>query len=178
MSAILCGLLILGAVGGSAAAAYFISISRERLWLQSQKSEELYRRAEKTYVDGMAYFRARYDLAQARTFPRVADDLAALNDDVSELNILVGLYFPALGPQLAAATNSLAVAFDSLRLAEAADLNNRERALDTLDLAVGGIREAFDQLKSGALRRGRIDARRRSALPAPAARRAPRAAIA
>ena len=59
MSAVLCGLLILGAVSGSAAAAYFISISRERLWLKSQKSEELYRRAERTYVDGIAFFRAR-----------------------------------------------------------------------------------------------------------------------
>jgi len=171
MSALECGLLILGAVCGSAAAAYFISISRERLWLQSQKSEELYRRAEKTYVDGLAYFRARYDLAQNKTYPRASDDLSMLNDDVSELNILVGLYFPALGPQLANATNSLAVAFDCLRLAEAADLNNRERALDTLDLAVGAIREAFDQLKSGALRRGRIE-RQRPALPAPARRAA------
>lgn len=177
MSALLYGLLILGAVSGSAAAAYFISISRERLWLKSQKSEDLYRRAEKTFVDAMAFFRARYDLAQTRTFPRAADEMTALNEDVAELNILVGLYFPALGPQLAAATNSLAVAFDSLRLAEAADLNNRERALDNLDLAVGGIREAFDQLKSAALSGGRIDGRRR-ALPAPGARRTARAAIA
>jgi len=157
MNAYLYGLLILTVVGGSATVTYLISISRERLWLRSQKSEDLYRRAEKTYVDGLSFFRTRYDLSQARTFPRAHDDLAALNDDVSELNILVGLYFPALGPQLAAATNSLAVAFDRLRLAEAADLNNRERALDDLDLAVGGIREAFDQLKSAALCRGRID---------------------
>ena len=121
-------------------------------------------------------FAPGYDLAQVRTFPRAADDLSALNEDVAELNILVGLYFPTLGPQLAVATNSLAVAFDSLRLAEAADLNNRERALDNLDIAVGGIREAFDQLKSAALSRGRIGGRR--ALPAPAARRASRAAIA
>jgi hypothetical protein len=124
----------------------------------------------------MAMSCARYDIAQTRTFPRAADDLTALNEDISELNILVGLYFPALGAQLAAATNSLAVAFDSLRLAEAADVNNRERALDNLDMAVGGIREAFDQLKGAALSRGRIEGRR--ALPAPGARRASRAAIA
>ena len=178
MSDIVFGLLMLSAVCGSAAAAYFISISRERLWLRSQKSEDLYRRAEKTCVDGLCYFRGRYDLTQGRTFPRAPDDLATLNDDVSELNILVGLYFPALGPQLAAATNTLAVAFDSLRLAEAADINNRERALDNLDLAVSAIRDAFDQLKNAALRCGRIEKRFRPTLAAPAPGRASRPALA
>ncbi|MCW2318256.1 hypothetical protein SAMN06265338_11569 [Rhodoblastus acidophilus] len=172
MNAYLYGLLIFSVVGGSAAVTYWISISRERLWLRSQKTEELYRRAEKTYVDSIAFFRARYDLSQARTFSRNAGELDALNTDVSELNILVGLYFPALAPQLAAATNSLAVAFDRLRLAQAADLNNREHALDDLDLAVGGIREAFDQFKAAALRGGRIEQRGHAAAPPTRASRA------
>ncbi|MBB4199500.1 hypothetical protein CCR94_01415 [Rhodoblastus sphagnicola] len=176
MNAYLYGLLILSVVGSSAIVTYLISISRERLWLRSQKSEELYRRAEKTYVDGLSFFRTRYDMTQNKTFPRANDEMAALNENVSELNILVGLYFPALGPQLAAATNSLAVAFDRLRLAEASDLKNRERALDDLDLAVGGIREAFDHFKAAALSRGRIDRHKPAGAAAP--RRASRAAIA
>jgi hypothetical protein len=66
--------------------------------------------------------------------------------------------------------------FDSLRLAEAADINNRERALDNLDLAVSAIRDAFDQLKSAALRCGRIEKRRPPVLAVPS--RGSRAALA
>jgi hypothetical protein len=160
------------------------------LWLRSRKSEDLYRRAEKTCVDSLSYFRARYDLCQGKTFPRVDGDLAGLNEDLVELSILVGLYFRALGPHfralgphfralgphLAAAANSLAVARDRLRLAEAADPNNRDRAPDDLDLTVAGLHEAFGQLKAEALTRGRIERARPALAVAP--RRVSRAAMA
>jgi hypothetical protein len=179
MNTIFYGLLISSVICGSAIVTYFISISRERLWLRSQKAEDLYRRAEKTDVDGLAFFRARYDMTQGKIFPRANNDLSALNEDVAELNILVGLYFPSLALHLATATNSLAVAFDMLRLAEAADGNNRERALDNLDLAVGAIREAFDQLKGAALNRGQIEKSRGPAYAGNGAvRRGSRAAVA
>ena len=55
MSVILLGLAVVCVIGGSATVTYFISISRERLWLRSQKSEDLYRRAERTYVDASLY---------------------------------------------------------------------------------------------------------------------------
>jgi hypothetical protein len=148
---------MLSVVCSSAIVTYYISISRERLWLRSQKAEELYRMAEKAFVDGSAFFRARYDQSQMKVFPCLGNELAPLNDDVAELNILVGLYFPALTPELATATNALAVAFDMFRLAQASDMSNRERALQNLDLAVGNIRESFDQFKASVLSFGRID---------------------
>jgi hypothetical protein len=157
MNATLTLFAMLSVVCGSAVVTYYISISRERLWLRSQKAEELYRMAEKAYVDGVAFFRARYDQSQMKVFPCVGNELAPLNEDVAELNILVGLYFPALTPELETATNALAVAFDMFRLAQASDMSNRERALDNLDLAVSNIRESFDQFKGAVLSCGRID---------------------
>ncbi len=157
MNPVLIFTAMLCVVAGSAAATYFISISRERLWLRSQKAEELYRMAEKTFVDGSSFFRARYDQSQMKVFPCLGQELAPLNADVAELNILVGLYFPALAPQLATATNTLAVAFDMFRLAQAADMSNRERALHNLDLAAANIREGFDQFKTAVLSAGRVE---------------------
>ena len=58
---ILIGALV---VISSAFTTYLISISRERLWLKSKKSEELYHKAEEAYFDIYGFFRARYELSR------------------------------------------------------------------------------------------------------------------
>ena len=155
MSETLTFLEMLSVIAGSAVVTFFVSRSHERLWLRSQKAEDLYRMSERTFVDTVAFFRARYDQAQMKVFPCAGNELAPINGDIAELNILVGLYFPVLTPQLATATNAVAAAFDMFRLAQASDETNRERALDNLDMAVGNVRTSFDQFKSAVLSAGR-----------------------
>jgi hypothetical protein len=151
---ILFGILV---VASSAAAAYLINVSRERLWLRSKKSEDLYYKAEEAYGDLSNFFRDRYDLAQMTIYPRNGLEMPTIGRQVVDLRILVGLYFPALGANLSAVVAATGTAFDRLRLAEASDESNRERALHDLDFAVSNVKDAFDQFKNSILTAGRID---------------------
>lgn len=141
----------------SALTTYLISISRERLWLRSKKSEELYHKAEEAYFDICGFFRDRYDLSRMTLHPRDAREIAAINRHIVDLKILVGLYFPALGPQLGVAVAATATAFDEFRLAEASDEDNRADRLQRLDYAVSAIKSAFDPFKAEILRSGGTD---------------------
>jgi hypothetical protein len=151
---ILFGMLV---VACSAMASYFISISRERLWLRSKKSEELYHKAEEIYVDLSNFFTERYDLSQMAIYPRSGRELSTLNRDIVDLRVLVGLYLPTLGSNLSAVVVATATAFDRLRLAEASDESNREHALQALDFAVGSLKDSLDQFKKSILSAGRVD---------------------
>jgi hypothetical protein len=44
-----------------------------------------------------------------------------------------------------------------LRLAEAADETNCDRAMHSLDFAVSSVRDCFDRFKTGILSSGRVD---------------------
>ncbi len=153
-SIFLLGILV---VASSALVTYAISISRERLWLRSKKSEELYHKAEETYLDLCNYFRAHYEMSRTVVNQNNSRDIAAINRHIVDLKILVGIYFPALGPQLNGCVHATATAFDMLRLAEAADETNRDRAIHSLDFAVSSVKESFDQFKAGILTCGRVD---------------------
>jgi hypothetical protein len=151
---ILMGALV---VACSAATTYLISISRERLWHRSKKSEELYHKAEETYFDLCSFFRARYELSRMIVNSHDAREIAAINRHIVDLKILVGLYFPALGPRLSCAIAATATAFDQLRLAEASDETNRAQALQRLDFAVSSIAESFDHFKAEILCSGQTE---------------------
>jgi hypothetical protein len=144
-------------VACSAMATYIISISRERLWLRSKKSEELYHKAEEVYVDLSSFFTERYDLTQMAMYPRSGSELSTLNRHIVDLRILVGLYFPDLGSNLSAVLAAIATAFDRLRLAEASDESNREHALQALDFALSSLKDSLDQFKNNILSIGRVD---------------------
>jgi hypothetical protein len=151
--------ILIGAfvVFGSAVATYLISISRERLWLRSKKSEELYHKAEEAYFDLCAFFRARYELSRMIVHPCDGREIAAINRHIVDLKILVGLYFPALGPRLSGVVAATATAFDQLRLAETSDGLNRAESLQRLDYAVSNIKDSFDHFKAEILSSGRTD---------------------
>ncbi len=153
-SVFLMGILV---VASSALVTYAISVSRERLWLRSKKSEELYHKAEETYLDLCNYFRAHYELSRTVVNQNNARDIAALNRHIVDLKILVGIYFPSLGAQLNGCVSATATAFDMLRLAEAADETNRDRAVHSLDYAVANVKDTFDKFKAGVLSCGRVD---------------------
>jgi hypothetical protein len=144
-------------VAASAIVTYAISVSRERLWLRSKKAEDLYYKAEETYLDLCNYFRAHYDTSRTIVNQNNARDIAAINRHIVDLKILVGIYFPVLGPQLHGCVSALATAFDMLRLAEAADDTNLDRAFHSLDFAVGNVKDSFDRLKLGILASGGVD---------------------
>jgi hypothetical protein len=141
----------------SAFATYLISVSRERLWLRSKKSEELYRKAEEAYFDLCGFFRARYELSRMIVHPYDGRDIAAINRHIVDLKILVGLYFPALGPRLASVVAATATAFDQLALVERSEGLQRAETLQRLDYAVSTIKDSFDQFKTDILRSGRAD---------------------
>ena len=151
---ILFGLLV---VASSAMATYAISISRERLWLRSKKSEELYSKTEECYFELSRFFRERYDLVEIAIHPHKTGDLRKLNRQLAGLSILVGLYFPTLDANLAAVLAAISTALDWLARTEASDESNRERALEALDFAVGNVKDSIDQLKHNILRVGRVD---------------------
>ena len=151
---VLFGMLV---VACSAMATYLISVSRERLWLRSKKAEELYYKAEEVYYELSHFFRGRYDLSLGAVYPRNGSEILKLNRQVVDLRILVGLYFPSLDTNLSAAVAAIATALDRLRLAEASDELNREHALQVLDFAVSGLRDAFDQFQKNVLGVGRVD---------------------
>ncbi len=153
-SIVLMGIVV---VASSALVTYAISVSRERLWLRSKKSEELYHKAEEAYLDLCNYFRAHYELSRTVVNQNNARDIAAINRHIVDLKILVGIYFPSLGPQLNGCISASATAFDMLRLAEAADETNRDEALHSLDFAVSNIEALFDRFKAGVLICGRVD---------------------
>ncbi|MDI9847289.1 hypothetical protein QM467_04340 [Rhodoblastus sp. 17X3] len=136
---------------------YLISISRERLWLRSKKSEELYHKAEEAYFDLSAFFRERYELSQMIVNPHDAREITAINRHIVDLKILVGLYFPALGHHLSGVVAATATGFDQLRLAEASDESNRANAMQMLDYAVSGLKDSFDHFKEEILRAGQTD---------------------
>lgn len=151
---VLFGMLV---VACSAMATYMISVSRERLWLRSKKSEDLYHKAEEVRYELSHFFRERYDLSLMAVYARNGGEIPRLNRQIVDLRILVGLYFPTLDANLSAAIAAAANAFDRLRLAEASDESNRAHALETLDFAVSGIKDAFDQLQKNILSVGRVD---------------------
>jgi len=151
---ILFGLLV---VASSAVATYAISISRERLWLRSKKSEELYHQTEECHFELSHFFRARYDLAQMVVYPHKAGDIRSLNRQLVGLRVLVGLYFPTLGVNLSAVLAAISTAFDWLARAQASDESNREHALEALDFAVGNVKDSIDQFKNNILAVGRVD---------------------
>ena len=98
-------------VAASALVTYAINISRERLWLLSQKTEEIYYKSDELCYQLLFFFQNRYDLVQETTFPRDSQDIRALNRQLSELNVLVGLYLPALERSLSAVLASASSAF-------------------------------------------------------------------
>jgi hypothetical protein len=151
---ILIGALV---VISSAFTTYLISISRERLWLKSKKSEELYHKAEEAYFDLCGFFRARYELSRMIVNPHDGRDVAAINRHIVDLKILVGLYFPALGPRLSGVVAATATAFDQLALAERSEGRNRAETLQRLDFAVSSIKDSFDQFKADILTCGQTD---------------------
>ena len=134
---ILFGLLV---VASSAMATCAVSVSRERLWLRSKKSEELYRKTEECYLDLLCFFRETYDLAEIAVYPHNTGDLGKLNRKLAGLRILVGLYFPALEANLSAVLAVISTALDWLARSEASDKSNREQALEALDFAVGNVK--------------------------------------
>jgi|SRR5208282_691878 len=153
-SIVLLGILV---VASSSFASYLISVSKERLWLRSKKSEELYHKAEETYIDLCACFRARYELSRMVVNGNAARETASINRHIVDLKILVGLYFPSLSQQLSASLAAMATAFDMLALAEAADESNRDRALHSLDDALCDVKDSFDRFKVGILSSGCVD---------------------
>ena len=134
-------------VSGSALVTYTVAVSRQRVWLQRRKSEELFRTAEETYLNLYDYFRPHYEMRRASVKPNVSCDIAEVKHHIVDMKTLVGVYFPSLGRTLSGCVSATATAFDMLRLAEAADENNRERALDALADAVNSLGESFDRFK-------------------------------
>ena len=151
---ILIGALV---VISSAFTTYLISISRERLWLKSKKSEELYHKAEEAYFDIYGFFRARYELSRMVVHPYDGREVTAINRHIVDLKILVGLYFPTLGPRLSAVVVATATALDQLALAERSEGLNRAETLQRLDFAVSSIKDSFDQFKADILTSGQTD---------------------
>jgi hypothetical protein len=144
-------------VASSAIVTYFISISRERLWLCSKKSEELYYKVEETHHELASFFRDRYELERLVVFPRSGNELSALDRHIVDMKICVGLYFPALEQTLSSTLNAIGTGFDLLKLAEASDETTRERALHNLDFAVSNMRDSFEQFKKDILSTGRVE---------------------
>lgn len=141
----------------SAVATYAINISRERLWLLSQKTEEIYFKSDELCYQLMFFFQNRYDLVQQTTFPREPQDIRALNRQLSELNVLVGLYLPALEGPLSAVLAAASSAFHWLGVAETCEIADKEHALHSLDFSVSETRTAFERLKKEALKVGSVD---------------------
>ena len=157
MNTVIFVILGVSVVALSAVVSYAVNISRERLWLLSQKTEEIYYKSDELCYQLMFFFQNRYDLVQQTTYPRDAQDIRALNRQLSELNVLVGLYLPALEGSLAAVLAAAGSAFHWLGVAETCAPAEKEHALHSLDFSVSETRNAFERFKKDALKVGSVD---------------------
>jgi hypothetical protein len=136
---------------------YFICVSRERLWLRAKKSEELYHKAEHLYTEIHLCFSVHYDDNNMALIHDLRSDQSAINAHLSDLTILVGLYFPCLKPQLAQIGQAMREAYSSLRMAEAADENNIDLALNGLIASKDVVTDSFDRFKGAILAAGCVE---------------------
>jgi hypothetical protein len=150
-------LLFVSVIGASTIASYAVNVSRERLWLRSKKTEDIYFKADELGHQLSFFFKSRYDLVQLKTSPRESQDIRALNRQLSELNVLVGLYLPALGGSLSAVLAATSSAFHWLGIAETSTEVDKEHAFHSLDFAVCEIKSAVDNFKKQALCVGSVD---------------------
>jgi len=136
---------------------YFICVSRERLWVRATKSEELYHKAEYLYTEINLFFSVHYDSNKMALIHDRRGDQSTINAHLSDLTILVGLYFPCLKPQLAQIGRTMREAYSSLRMAEGADENNIDLAVNGLIASKNDVTDSFDRFKDAILAAGCVE---------------------
>lgn len=149
-------LTVLASAIAAGIATYCLNISKERLLFVGQKSEELYSTVEALDFELSCFYGKQYSLVGEG--PRAVDveNLHRANAYFATARMLVGLYFPALSPNLARASAAAATAQRSLETLEDAPQSSRTHLTEALDGSVCDLKDALDALKAAILTAARI----------------------
>jgi len=136
---------------------YFICVSRERLWARAEKAEAFYCKAESLSFAMGKLFAAHYDYDKRSVVRDEACDHRAIHQQLIDLRLLAGLYFPSLQPDVAEVEMALSSAFSVLRLAEKVDEDDVDKALDALRTSSEIVAASFKNLGAAALAAGCVE---------------------
>jgi len=107
------------------------------------------------------FYSRRYSLIGDAQRPVGTAELQRANGHFATARMLVGLYFPALGPDLARASAAAATALRSLEILEEAPEADHMHLIESLDSSVCDLKDALDALKTAILGMGRIANKRK-----------------
>ncbi len=156
-------ILLTVAMSGIAAgfAAYFITISKERLWFFGRKTEELYCTVEALDCELSGFYSQCLLLGEVQP-TRDPQALARAKAYLATSQMLIGLYFPTLSHDLARATAAAATAQHSLEILDrGASESGRIALAEALDDAVCNLKDSLEALKGAILSKAQIARNRR-----------------
>lgn len=142
-------------------AAYFITISKERLWFFGRKTEELYCTVEAVDCELSSFYSQCLLLGEIQP-TRDRQALARAKAYFATLQMLIGLYFPTLSHDLARATAAAATAQRSLEVLDRGVSESGRIALaEALDDAVCNLKDALEALKAAILSKAQLAHKRK-----------------
>jgi len=136
---------------------YFICVSRERLWVRAEKAEEFFCKAESLAFAMRNLFAAHYDYNKRIVVRDQACDHRAIHQQLIDLRLLAGLYFPSLQPQVAEVEMTLSSAFSVLRLTEKVDEEDVDQMLEALKNSAEIVAASFKNLGAAVLTAGCVE---------------------
>lgn len=139
----------------AALATYYLNISKDRLVFLGRKSEELYCTIEALDFELSQFFGKRYSLVGAVHPTGDTEGLHRTSTYFATARMLVGLYFPALSPNLMRVCAAAATAQRKLEALEDAPEISQTDYLETLDASVCDLKDALAAFKVATLTTGR-----------------------
>jgi hypothetical protein len=140
-------LTVLSSASAAAYVTYYLNLSRERLFFLSQKSEELYQTVEALDAELINYYADQYSLLGGPTMAAEGRALATASRLFSTSRMLIGLYFPALAPELTRLSAATSSAQHCLKRSE--DMPGSTEHLEVLDSTIYELKAAFNALERG-----------------------------
>ena len=139
------------------AMTYFICVSRERMWVRAEKAEALYCKAETLSFAMSNLFAAHYDYNKRTVVRDQACDHRAIHQQLIDMRLLAGLYFPSLQTEIAEVETALSSAFSAMRLAEQVDEEDVDKALEALKTSTDVVAASFRDLGAAVLATGCVE---------------------
>lgn len=136
---------------------YFICVSRERMWARAEKAEAFYCKAESLSFAMSNLFAAHYDFDKRSVIRDQPCDHRAIHQQLIDMRLLAGLYFPSLQPEIAEVERTLSSAFSVLRLAEQVDEEDADKALEALRHSTEIVAASFKNLGAAVLAAGCVE---------------------
>jgi len=152
--------LVLTVILSSAAAGYstyYLNVSKDRLWFERRKAEELYLAVQTLERELSNFFGTRYSLMgdNRRISEPEKEALGRAGCHLVTAKMLIGFYFPSLSSALARVIAAVTTAHNGLRAFEKAGAEDSGDLLTILDNAIAQLKDALEGLKATIIDSGR-----------------------